>query len=44
MFISMDPPDHTRLRRRLTGAFTAKRMNMLEDRGPGGRRRWAGRR
>src|SRR5688500_15666296 len=24
LFISMDPPDHTRLRRKLTGAFTVK--------------------
>ncbi|OXM73255.1 MULTISPECIES: cytochrome P450 [Amycolatopsis] len=31
MFISMDPPDHTRLRRRLTGAFTVKRMKQLEE-------------
>lgn len=31
LFIAMDPPDHTRLRRRLTGAFTVKRMKMLED-------------
>ncbi|MGA5417954.1 cytochrome P450 [Streptomyces pseudogriseolus] len=32
LFISMDPPDHTRLRRMLTGAFTAKRMKQLEAR------------
>ncbi|PJJ03292.1 cytochrome P450 [Streptomyces sp. 2333.5] len=32
MFIAMDPPDHTRLRRRLTGAFTVKRMKTLEER------------
>ncbi|NHD19310.1 MULTISPECIES: cytochrome P450 [unclassified Actinopolyspora] len=32
MFVTMDPPDHTRLRRRLTGAFTAKRMKQLEER------------
>ncbi|MCF3178044.1 cytochrome P450 [Streptomyces sioyaensis] len=32
MFLAMDPPDHTRLRRRLTGAFTVKRMKMLEER------------
>ncbi|WP_073479727.1 cytochrome P450 [Streptoalloteichus hindustanus] len=32
MFIAMDPPDHTRLRRMLTGAFTVKRMKMLEER------------
>jgi cytochrome P450 len=31
MFVAMDPPDHTRLRRRLTGAFTVKRMKMLEE-------------
>ncbi|MBB5918176.1 cytochrome P450 [Nocardia transvalensis] len=31
MFIAMDPPDHTRLRRKLVGAFTARRMKMLED-------------
>lgn len=31
LFIAMDPPDHTRLRSRLTGAFTAKRMKQLED-------------
>ncbi|QYN36543.1 cytochrome P450 [Pseudonocardia sp. DSM 110487] len=31
LFISMDPPDHTRLRRKLTGAFTVKRMRMLEE-------------
>ncbi|GHF00755.1 cytochrome P450 [Amycolatopsis deserti] len=31
VFISMDPPDHTRLRRRLTGAFTVKRMKQLEE-------------
>ncbi|MEU4447054.1 cytochrome P450 [Actinosynnema sp. NPDC050801] len=30
LFISMDPPDHTRLRRKLTGAFTVKRMKTLE--------------
>ncbi|MDA3645087.1 cytochrome P450 [Saccharopolyspora indica] len=30
MFVAMDPPDHTRLRRRLTGAFTVKRMKSLE--------------
>lgn len=32
MFIAMDPPDHSRLRRRLTGAFTVRRMKMLEER------------
>ncbi|WP_134662811.1 MULTISPECIES: cytochrome P450 [unclassified Amycolatopsis] len=31
LFISMDAPDHTRLRRKLTGAFTVKRMKQLED-------------
>ncbi|GAA4923854.1 cytochrome P450 [Stackebrandtia albiflava] len=31
-FIRMDPPDHTRLRRKLTGVFTVRRMNELEDR------------
>jgi cytochrome P450 len=31
LFISMDPPDHTRLRRMLTGAFTVKRMRELGD-------------
>jgi cytochrome P450 len=31
VFVAMDPPDHTRLRRRLTGAFTVKRMKQLED-------------
>ncbi|MFI1912427.1 cytochrome P450 [Nocardia sp. NPDC020380] len=31
LFIAMDPPDHTRLRRRLTGAFTVKRMKELEQ-------------
>jgi cytochrome P450 len=30
LFIAMDPPDHTRLRSRLTGAFTVKRMKLLE--------------
>jgi cytochrome P450 len=32
LFISMDPPDHTRMRRKLIGAFTVKRMKMLEER------------
>ncbi|WP_043265869.1 cytochrome P450 [Streptomyces sp. CT34] len=32
LFVAMDPPDHTRLRRRLTGAFTVKRMKRLEER------------
>ncbi|WP_434449300.1 cytochrome P450 [Lentzea sp. E54] len=31
VFLSMDPPDHTRLRRKLTGAFTVRRMKALED-------------
>ncbi|WP_026360921.1 cytochrome P450 [Amycolatopsis nigrescens] len=31
MFIAMDPPDHPRLRRKLTGAFTVKRMKQLEE-------------
>lgn len=31
VFIAMDPPDHTRLRRRLTGAFTVRRMKQLEE-------------
>ncbi|WP_039804846.1 cytochrome P450 [Nocardia araoensis] len=31
LFIAMDPPDHTRLRRKLTGAFTVKRMKQLEQ-------------
>ncbi|MFC9762012.1 cytochrome P450 [Rhodococcus jostii] len=31
VFIAMDPPDHTRMRRTLTGAFTVKRMKQLED-------------
>lgn len=31
LFISMDPPDHTRLRRMLTGAFTVRRMKQLEE-------------
>jgi cytochrome P450 len=32
MFIELDPPDHTRLRRKLTGVFTVKRMKQLEPR------------
>lgn len=32
MFIRMDPPDHTRLRRKLTGVFTVKRMKVMEER------------
>jgi cytochrome P450 len=31
VFIAMDPPEHTRLRRKLTGAFTVKRMKELEE-------------
>ncbi|WP_433292181.1 cytochrome P450 [Pseudonocardia sp. CA-142604] len=31
LFISMDPPDHTRLRKKLIGAFTVKRMKQLEE-------------
>ncbi|MEU7481834.1 cytochrome P450 [Lentzea sp. NPDC042327] len=31
LFLSMDPPDHTRLRRKLTGAFTVRRMKALEE-------------
>jgi cytochrome P450 len=31
VFIAMDPPDHTRLRSRLTGAFTVKRMKVIEE-------------
>ncbi|MBM4794589.1 cytochrome P450 [Streptomyces sioyaensis] len=31
LFVAMDPPDHTRLRRKLTGAFTVKRMKLLEE-------------
>ena len=31
LFIAMDPPDHGRLRRKLTGAFTVKRMRQLEE-------------
>ncbi|MFD9894698.1 cytochrome P450 [Amycolatopsis sp. NPDC059027] len=30
VFVAMDPPDHTRLRRKLTGAFTVRRMKQLE--------------
>ena len=32
MFVAMDPPDHTRLRRTLIGAFTVTRMKQLEER------------
>ncbi|MFI5715490.1 cytochrome P450 [Nocardia sp. NPDC051750] len=31
LFIAMDPPDHTRLRRKLISAFTVKRMKQLEE-------------
>ncbi|WP_029431719.1 cytochrome P450 [Blastococcus sp. URHD0036] len=31
-FIFMDPPEHTRLRRLLTGQFTVRRMKQLESR------------
>jgi cytochrome P450 len=31
VFIAMDPPDHTRMRRKLTGAFTVRRMKLLEE-------------
>lgn len=31
-FITMDPPDHTRLRRLLTGQFTVKRIRAIEAR------------
>jgi cytochrome P450 len=31
-FISMDPPDHTRYRKLLTGQFTVRRMRALEPR------------
>jgi cytochrome P450 len=31
LFVAMDPPDHTRLRRKLTGAFTVRRMKTLEE-------------
>ena len=31
-FIGMDPPDHTRYRRLLTGQFTVRRMKLLEPR------------
>ncbi|AXB41675.1 cytochrome P450 [Amycolatopsis albispora] len=31
VFIAMDPPEHGRLRKRLTGAFTVKRMKQLEE-------------
>ncbi|MGW0803350.1 cytochrome P450 [Nonomuraea sp. NPDC002799] len=32
MFVFMDPPEHTRLRRLLTGQFTVRRMKALESR------------
>lgn len=31
VFIAMDPPDHTRIRRKLMGAFTVRRMKRLEE-------------
>ncbi|MGW6446819.1 cytochrome P450 [Lentzea sp. NPDC055074] len=31
MFLSQDPPDHTRLRRMLQGQFTVRRMNQLSE-------------
>jgi cytochrome P450 len=31
MFVFMDPPEHTRLRRLLTGQFTVRRMRALES-------------
>ncbi|MGW0231201.1 cytochrome P450 [Actinopolymorpha singaporensis] len=31
LFIAMDPPDHSRLRRKLVGAFTVRRMKLLEE-------------
>lgn len=31
MFVFMDPPEHTRLRRLLTGQFTVRRMRALEE-------------
>ncbi|SMC85149.1 cytochrome P450 [Kibdelosporangium aridum] len=31
VFVAMDPPDHTRLRRKLIGAFMVKRMKQLEE-------------
>jgi cytochrome P450 len=32
MFVGMDPPDHTRYRRLLTGKFTVRRMRLLTER------------
>ncbi|TCO54973.1 cytochrome P450 [Actinocrispum wychmicini] len=32
MFIGVDPPDHTRYRRLLTGKFTVRRMRLLTER------------
>ncbi|MFI6321066.1 cytochrome P450 [Nonomuraea sp. NPDC050556] len=32
MFTAMDPPDHTRYRRQLTGQFTVRRMRLLTER------------
>lgn len=31
VFVAMDPPDHGRLRKRLTAAFTVRRMKALEE-------------
>jgi cytochrome P450 len=31
MFVNMDPPDHTRLRKMLQGQFTVRRMNQLSE-------------
>lgn len=31
MFVAMDPPEHGRMRKRLTAAFTVKRMKQLEE-------------
>jgi cytochrome P450 len=31
MFLSQDPPDHTRLRKMLQGQFTVRRMNQLSE-------------
>ncbi|UGT41787.1 cytochrome P450 [Nocardia yamanashiensis] len=31
LFLSMDPPNHNRLRGKLTGAFTIQRMKQLQD-------------
>ncbi|MGH3489495.1 MAG: cytochrome P450 [Actinopolymorphaceae bacterium] len=32
VFVHLDPPDHTRFRRMLTGGFTVRRMNQLQAR------------